>query len=148
MADDFVRRIAAPDLAALLAEQPPDTLNELLQFVLRAATQAQFDEQIGAAPFERSRERRGWRISSPGALQLGPRDYRGRAKVGPVFRRDLREQRPLFLAGASKNHSSALLESDSVLTHPHREHTGGPTPPSLSDHAAALANLYPEVGIT
>jgi putative transposase len=64
MAIDSVRGVTAADLVALLAEQPADTLKELLQLILEHATQAQFDEQIGAAPFERSAQRRGWRNGS------------------------------------------------------------------------------------
>jgi transposase-like protein len=85
MAQERVSGISAADLVTLLSEQPEDTLKELLQLVAQAATQAQFDEQIGAAPFERSEGRRGWRNGSRnrrfdtrlGSLQLEiprPRD--------------------------------------------------------------------------
>lgn len=64
MAINSLRGVAAADLLALLAEQPADALKDLLQLILEHATNAQFDEQIGAAPFERSAQRRGWRNGS------------------------------------------------------------------------------------
>lgn len=64
MASDSIRGISGADLVALLAEQPADSLKELLELVLERATLAQFDEQIGAAPFERGGQRRGWRNGS------------------------------------------------------------------------------------
>jgi len=64
MATESVRGMSPADLVALLSEQSGDTLKDLLQLILEHATQAQFDEQIGASPFERSAQRRGWRNGS------------------------------------------------------------------------------------
>jgi len=61
MAMNSVRGVTAADLVALLSEQSGDTLKDLLQLILEHATQAQFNELIGAAPFERTAQRRGWR---------------------------------------------------------------------------------------
>jgi hypothetical protein len=58
MAQQRVGGIDAADLVALVEQQRPDVLKELLQLVVETAIRAQFDEQIGAAPFERSERRR------------------------------------------------------------------------------------------
>ena len=70
MAIDSVRGVAAADLVALLAEQPADALKELLQLIIEHATQAQFDEQIGATPFERTAQRRGWRNAAANGASI------------------------------------------------------------------------------
>jgi len=61
MAQERVSGIEAADLVTLVAAQSPDTLKELLHLVVETAIQAQFDEHVGVAPFERSEQRRAQR---------------------------------------------------------------------------------------
>jgi len=58
MAQERVGGIEAATLVELVAAQSPDTLRELLHLVVDAAIQAEFEQHVGAAPFERSEQRR------------------------------------------------------------------------------------------
>lgn len=76
MAQERVSGIEAADLVTLVAEQPPDVLKELLQLVVETAIRAQFDGHVGAAPFERSEQRR--------ALRNGHRSRRFDTRLGTL----------------------------------------------------------------
>jgi len=126
MAQQRVSGVDAATLAELLAAQPPDALQELLQLIVETAIQAQFDERIGAAPFERSDERRNLRNgyrgrrfdTRLGTLELTiPRPREG-GFVPSLLEQRKRSERALvaavleaFVTGVSTRKVERLMES-------------------------------------
>jgi transposase-like protein len=94
-------------MAAAASEQaPPDLLRSMLAQMMQAAIQAEFDRFMGAGPWERTGERRGWRNGSKrrrlhtrvGTIELRiPKDREGRFQPS-LFERYQRSEKALVLA--------------------------------------------------
>jgi transposase-like protein len=94
-------------MAAAASEQaPPDLLRSMLAQMMQAAIQAEFDRFMGAGPWERTGERRGWRNGSKGrrlhtrvgTIELRiPKDREGRFQPS-LFERYQRSEKAFVLA--------------------------------------------------
>jgi transposase-like protein len=94
-------------MAAGASEQaPPDLMRAMLAQMMQAAIQAEFDRFMGAGPWERTGERRGWRNGSKrrrlhtrvGTIELRiPKDREGRFQPS-LFERYQRSEKALVLA--------------------------------------------------
>lgn len=92
--------------AAANEQAPPDLLRAMLGQMMQAAIQAEFDRFMGAGPWERTGERRGWRNGSKrrrlhtrvGTIELRiPKDREGRFQPS-LFERYQRSEKALVLA--------------------------------------------------
>jgi putative transposase len=94
-------------MSAAAGEQaPPDLLRAMLAQVMQAAVQAEFERFMGAGPWERTGERRGWRNGSKrrrlhtrvGTIELRiPKDREGRFQPS-LFERYQRSEKAFVLA--------------------------------------------------
>jgi putative transposase len=87
-------------------QAPPDLVRAMLAQVMQAAIQAEFDRFIGAGPWQRTGERRGWRNGSKGrrlhtrvgTIELRiPKDREGRFQP-ELFERYQRSEKAFVLA--------------------------------------------------
>ncbi|HET7229298.1 MAG TPA: IS256 family transposase [Longimicrobium sp.] len=92
--------------AGVNEQAPPDLLRAMLAQVMQAAIQAEFDRFMGAGPWERTGERRGWRNGSKrrrlhtrvGTIELRiPKDREGRFQPS-LFERYQRSEKAFVLA--------------------------------------------------
>ncbi|HEY0151230.1 MAG TPA: IS256 family transposase [Longimicrobium sp.] len=92
--------------AAAGDQAPPDVMRAMLAQMMQAAVQAEFDRFLGAGPWERTGERRGWRNGSKrrrlhtrvGTIELRiPKDRDGRFQPS-LFERYQRSEKALVLA--------------------------------------------------
>src|SRR5215210_5283920 len=92
--------------AAAGDQAPPDVMRAMLAQMMQAAIQAEFDRFMGAGPWERTGERRGWRNGSKrrrlhtrvGTIELRiPKDREGRFQPS-LFERYQRSEKALVLA--------------------------------------------------
>jgi putative transposase len=92
--------------AAANEQAPPDLLRAMLGQMMQAAIQAEFDRFMGAGPWERTGERRGWRNGSKrrrlhtrvGTIELRiPKDREGRFQPS-LFERYQRSEKAFVLA--------------------------------------------------
>ena len=92
--------------AAASEQAPPDLVRAMLAQVMQAAIQAEFDRFMGAGPWERTGERRGWRNGSKrrrlhtrvGTIELRiPKDREGRFQP-TLFERYQRSEKAFVLA--------------------------------------------------
>lgn len=92
--------------AAAAEQAPPDLLRAMLGQMMQAAIQAEFDRFMGAGPWERTGERRGWRNGSKrrrlhtrvGTIELRiPKDREGRFQPS-LFERYQRSEKAFVLA--------------------------------------------------
>jgi putative transposase len=92
--------------AAAGEQAPPDLVRAMLAQVMQAAIQAEFDRFIGAGPWQRTGERRGWRNGSKGrrlhtrvgTIELRiPKDREGRFQP-ELFERYQRSEKAFVLA--------------------------------------------------
>lgn len=92
--------------AAASEQAPPDLVRAMLAQVMQAAIQAEFDRFMGAGPWERTGERRGWRNGSKrrrlhtrvGTIELRiPKDREGRFQPS-LFERYQRSEKAFVLA--------------------------------------------------
>jgi putative transposase len=92
--------------AAAGEQAPPDLVRAMLTQVMQAAIQAEFDRFLGAGPWQRTGERRGWRNGSKrrrlhtrvGTIELRvPKDREGRFQPS-LFERYQRSEKAFVLA--------------------------------------------------
>ncbi|HEY0154824.1 MAG TPA: IS256 family transposase [Longimicrobium sp.] len=92
--------------AAAGEQAPPDLMRAMLAQMMQAAVQAEFDRFLGAGPWERNGERRGWRNGSKrrrlhtrvGTIELRiPKDREGRFQPS-LFERYQRSEKAFVLA--------------------------------------------------